>query len=97
MTLVGAVIDEDARGAFGLSRPQIAFPFPHSDEAQIVEIDITVVTTSDVPEQNRLADAVVRGLGGGAGAGDSTTAIIEPVSSDLPIWNVTPLAFGGIL
>ena len=46
------------------------------------------MTTSNVPEQDRLADAVVRGLGEGAGAGDSTAAIIEPVSRDLPVWDL---------
>ena len=43
MALVGAFIDEDARGAFGLSRPKIAFPSPHSDEAETVQVDITVL------------------------------------------------------
>ena len=60
----------------------------------IVEINISVVTTSDVPEQDRLADAVVRSLGESAGAGDRAAAIIEPISSDLPIWDLGQLAFG---
>ena len=88
LALVGAFIDEDARCAVGLSCPEIAFPSPHSDKAQIVEIDIAVMATSDVPEQNQLADAIVRGLGEGAGARNSTTAIVEPVSGDLPVWNL---------
>jgi hypothetical protein len=67
------------------SRPQITFPPSHSDEAQIVETSIPVVTTSDVPEQDRLANAIVWGLGEGAGAGDGAAAIIKPVTGDLPI------------
>jgi hypothetical protein len=43
---------------------------------------------SDVPEQHRLAEAVVRGLGKGAGARDSAAAIVEPVSDDVPAGNL---------
>jgi len=43
---------------------------------------------SDVPEQHRLAEAVVRGLGEGAGARDSAAAIVEPVSGDVPAGNL---------
>ena len=46
------------------------------------------MTTSNVPEQDRLADAVVWGLGKGARASDSTAAIIEPVSYDVPVWDL---------
>ncbi len=35
--------------ALGLPCPEIAFPSPYPDKAQIVEIDITVMATSDVP------------------------------------------------
>jgi NAD(P)-dependent dehydrogenase (short-subunit alcohol dehydrogenase family) len=44
--------------------------------------------TSDVPEQDRLANAIVWGLGEGAGAGDGAAAIIKPVTGDLPIWDL---------
>ena len=39
----------------------------------------------DVPEQHGLAEAVVRGLGERARAGDSAAAIVEPVSRDVPV------------
>ena len=39
----------------------------------------------DVPEQHRLAEAVVRGLGERAGARDGAAAIVEPVSRDVPV------------
>ena len=42
----------------------------------------------DVPEQDRLADAVVRSLGEGAGARDGAAAIVEPVSRDVPAGNL---------
>jgi hypothetical protein len=42
------------------------------------------MATPDVPEQNRLAETVVRGLRESAGAGDGTAAIVEPVSRDVP-------------
>ena len=50
-----------------------------------VEIDIAVMALPDVPEQDRLAEAVVRGLGERAGARDSAAAIVEPVSRDVPV------------
>src|SRR5262249_33667616 len=68
LTLVGALVDKDAGGPLGPSRPQITFPSSHTDKAQIVEIDIAVMTGPDVPEKHRLAEAVVRGLREGAGA-----------------------------
>src|SRR6266516_5757989 len=89
LTLVGAVVDEDAGGPLGLSRPEIAFPSSHADEAQTVEIDIAVMAMPDVPEQHRLAETVVRGLGEGAGARDGATAIVEPVSRDVPAGNLS--------
>jgi hypothetical protein len=39
----------------------------------------------DVPEQHRLAEAVVRGLGERAGARNGAAAIVEPVSRDVPV------------
>src|SRR5262249_10404012 len=80
LALVGAIVDEDPGAPLGLPRPQIAFPSSHPDEAQTVEIDIAVMALPDVPEQDRLAEAVVRGLGERAGARDGAAAIVEPVS-----------------
>jgi hypothetical protein len=82
------LLDKDAGSPLGLSRPQITFPSSYSDEAQIVETNIPVMTTSDVPEQDRLANAIVWGLGEGARAGDGAAAIIEPVTGDLPSWDL---------
>ena len=36
LALVGAVVNEDAGGPLGPSRPEIAFPSSHSDEAQTI-------------------------------------------------------------
>jgi len=43
------------------------------------------MATLDVPEQNGLAETVVRSLRESAGARDGTAAIVEPVSRDVPL------------
>jgi hypothetical protein len=105
LALVGAVINEDASCPLGLSRPEIAFPSAHPDEAQTVEIDVAVMALPDVPEQHRLAEAVVRGLGEGAWARNSAAAIVEPVAHNVPVGSfghkvlrsrLTPLAAFGL-
>jgi hypothetical protein len=45
LALVGTLVDEEAGAALGLSRPEIAFPSSHPDEAQTVEIDIAVMVS----------------------------------------------------
>src|SRR5215468_10219440 len=47
------------------------------------------MTGPDVPEKDRLAEAVIWGLREGAGASDSATAIVEPVSRDMPVGNLS--------
>jgi hypothetical protein len=47
------------------------------------------MTGTDVPEEDRLAEAVVRGLREGARASDSTAAIVEPVTRDVPVGNLS--------
>src|SRR6516164_991673 len=89
LTLVGAFVDKDAGGPLGPSRPQITFPSSHTDKAQIVEIDITVMTGPDVPEKDRLAESVVWGLCEGAGASDGAAAIVKPISRDVPVGNLS--------
>ena len=59
LALVGALVDEEAGRALGLPRPKITFPSADPDEAQAVEINIAVPATLDVPEEDRLAEAVV--------------------------------------
>ena len=77
---VGALVDVKARRALDLARPEVALPAPHAHEAQAVELDLAVVPALDVPEQHRVAVAVVRRLGEGAGAGHCAAAVVEPVS-----------------
>src|SRR5215472_6726054 len=89
LTLVGAFVDKDAGGSLGPSRPQIPFPSSHTDKAQIVEIDIAVMTGPYVPEKDRLAEAVVWGLCEGARASDGAAAIVKPISRDVPVGNLS--------
>ena len=89
LTLVGAFVDKDAGGPFSPSRPQITFPSSHTDKAQIVEIDIAVMSGPDVPEKDRLTEAVVWGLCEGARASDGAAAIVKPISRDVPVGNLS--------
>jgi len=83
-----ALVDEEAGGSLGLSRPQIALPSPDPNKAQIIERDVAVVALPDMPKQNRLTDAVIRSLRKGARTRDGTAAIVEPVSGDVPAGNL---------
>src|ERR1700730_10528314 len=84
LAVIGAIVEEDACASLDLARPEIAFPSPHADEAQTVEIDIAIMAIPDVPEKDRLAEAVVWGLGKGAGARDGAAAVVEPITDDVP-------------
>src|SRR6266436_4882005 len=86
--LVGMIIDIEAGDPGRLSRPQIALPAADPHKAEIVELDIAVMAFADVPEQHRFAEAVVRRLRKGAGAGNRAAAVVEPVADDMPARNV---------
>jgi hypothetical protein len=47
------------------------------------------MTGTDVPEEDRLAEAVVRGLRERAGASDGAAAIVEPITRDVPVGNLS--------
>ena len=47
------------------------------------------MTGPDVPEKDRLAEAVVWGLCEGAGASDGAAAIVKPISRDVPVGNLS--------
>ena len=88
LAIVGAFVDVETGRARRLSGPQIALPPADPDKAQIVEVDVAVMAALDVPEQYGVAEAVIRGLRKGAGAGDRAAAVVEPVADDVPAGNV---------
>src|SRR6516165_227328 len=47
------------------------------------------MTRPDVPEKDRLAEAVVRSLCEGAGTSDGAAAIVKPISLDVPVGNLS--------
>jgi hypothetical protein len=87
LAVVGVLVDKDAGGAYGLSRPRITFPSPDPDKAQIVKGDVAVMAVPDMPKQDRFAGAVIGSLRKGARTRDGTAAIVEPVSGDASPWN----------
>src|SRR5262249_16434048 len=88
LPIVRVFIDIKAGNPACVARPQIARPPTDPHQAQIVEIDIAVATLADMPEQHRLAKAVIRCLGEGAWAGNRTAAIVEPVANDVPAGDI---------
>jgi hypothetical protein len=88
LVFVGALVNEETGRLLGLPCPEVAFPSPYSDEAETVEVDVSIVAAPDVPEENGLAEAVVRGLGKGAGARNGAAAIVKPVPGDMPAGDI---------
>src|SRR5436190_15987388 len=88
LPVVGVLVDVEAGNATHLARPQIALPAADPYKAQIVEFDVAVMPLADMPEQHRLAEAVIRRLPEGAGTGDRAAAIVEPIADDVPIRDV---------
>jgi hypothetical protein len=68
--------------------PKVSIKTPHLDDTEIIEFDISKMTFPDVPEKNVLAKIIVWRLTKCARASDSTTAVVEPVTSDAPIRGV---------
>ena len=93
---VGALIDEEASSSLGLPRPEITVPPTNPHETETVEIDVTIVAAFDVPEENGLAKAIVRGLRESAGTCNRAAAVVEPISADVPLWDIghDPLRYG---
>src|SRR5215472_9463480 len=85
------IIDVETGDSGRLSRPKVALPAPDPHKAEVVELDVAVVALPDMPEQHRLAEAVIRRLGKGARAGNRTTAVVEPVADDMPARKVAHL------
>src|SRR5260370_46200 len=91
------LIDIEAGDPARFARPQIALPPADAHEAQIVELDVAVMTFANSPEQHRFAEAVVRCLGEGARTGNRTAAIVEPVADNVPVRDIAHrgLRYGG--
>src|SRR6267143_3450037 len=88
LSRVCALFDEEAGRPFDLPRPQVALPSADANVTETIEVDVAVVAATDVPEEDRFAVAIVRCLGEGARARDGAAAVVEPVSSDVPRWDL---------
>src|SRR5205085_10844499 len=88
LPVIGMLVDVESGDAARLTRPQIALPAADSHKAQIVELDVAVMALAHMPEQHRLAKAVIRRLRKGAGACNRAAAIVEPVTEEVPMRDV---------
>src|SRR4051812_8711215 len=68
LAIIGVLIDIEPSNPGRLARPEIALPTADPHEAQIVEFNVAVMALADMPEQHRLAEAVIRRLCEGARA-----------------------------
>src|SRR5262249_4472718 len=84
LAAVSPLADENAGRSRHLAGPEISLPAADANEAEPVEIDVSVVAPLDVPEKDGFAVAVVRGLGERAGARDGAAAVVEPISQNVP-------------
>jgi len=62
---------------------------PH--KAEIVELDVAIVTFPNVPEKNNLAEVVVRRLTERAGTRNGTATVVEPIAGNAPNWRARHL------
>src|SRR3954453_4013930 len=88
LAVIGVLIDIEPGNPGRLARPEIALPTADPHEAQIVELNVAVMALADMPEQHRLAEAVIRRLCEGARAGDRAAAVVEPVAHNVPTRNI---------
>jgi hypothetical protein len=62
LPVVGTIINTEAGDPRRLSRPEVALPAADPLKAEIVELDVAIMVVPDVPEQHRLAKAIIRRL-----------------------------------
>jgi hypothetical protein len=85
LIVAGSIVDNYASTASRIVVPKVSIKTPHLDDTEIIEFDISKMTVPDMPEKHVLAKIVVWGLTKCARASDSTTAVVEPITSDAPI------------
>src|SRR4051812_13904726 len=88
LAVIGVLIDIEPSDPGRLARPEIALPTADPHEAQVVELNVAVMALADMPEQHRLAEAVIRGLSEGARTGNRAAAVVEPVADNVPVRNI---------
>ena len=85
----------DAEFALHLCRPQISIKAAHPYKCEVIQDDVPVVALFDMPEENEFAVVIIRRLSEGAGASHGATAVVEPISKDVPLlrFRHNPLRF----
>jgi hypothetical protein len=82
---VGFFIDKEAHRDRRVPSPYVALKGRKGEQIQIVQLDIAKMTLPDMPCQHALAGVIRWGLGELTGAGDVTTADVEPVAGQTPL------------
>src|SRR5262249_18570542 len=88
LALVGALVHVDADRRLRLARPDVALERAQRHHVQSVQAHVAVAPLADVPGDDALAVALARSLGERAGTRNRAIANVEPVSGDVPLWNV---------
>jgi hypothetical protein len=84
LTSVGTFIYENTACRPGFPSPHVTFPAAYSNKTKAIEFNLTVVATLYVPEQNEFTKTIVRWLSKSAWARYRTTAVVEPITFDMP-------------
>ena len=88
LALVGALVDEEPHRRLGLAGPDVALERADRDHVQAVERHVAIVALADVPGEDAVALALVRGLGERAAARHPAPADVEPVAGESPLRNL---------
>jgi hypothetical protein len=85
LSVAGSIVDNHASTASRLVVPKVSLKTSYPCNTEIIEFDVSKMTFPDVPEKNVLAKIVVRGLAERAWTRDGATAIVEPITGDVPV------------
>ena len=84
LNVTSSVVDDYASAPQRIVGPKVSLKISYYGYAEIIEFNVIEMTFPDMPEKNELTKIVIWGLTKCARASDSATAVVKPISSDMP-------------